>query len=108
MVRSRIGLAALFLLALSPRAAHADLPPPEGYVEACQVSKVQKKGEFCTICPTTYSDADACARRFHADKLAWEHRCRARGGATWAEIWCTRWSNSTPPQVPPPVPRPKQ
>lgn len=96
---------ALSVLLLLPAAARADVPPPPGYVEECQVTKVQKKSEFCTTCRAYHGDIEACDRRFEADKRPWEQRCRTRGASVWTEIWCTPSKGKEPPKVPPPVPK---
>jgi hypothetical protein len=96
----------LSFLLLLPAGAQADVPPPKGYVEQCTVEKAQKKGEFCTACGGAYhGDRDFCERRFAADKLPWEHRCKTRGASVWTEVWCTPWTQKDPPKLPPPAPR---
>ncbi|MFO0573517.1 MAG: hypothetical protein U1A78_05940 [Polyangia bacterium] len=88
------------------RAARADIPPPRGYVEKCQVQRVQKRDEFCTPCRAWHGDRNACSRSFLADTgRAWEPRCRTRGASVWTEIWCTPWTGKKPPRLPPPVPK---
>lgn len=100
----KLGLSVLLLMVVPE--ARADIPPPPGYVEPCQVSKVQKKDEFCTECSGSYyNDPDFCERRFSSDKLSWQLRCRTRGASVWTEIWCAPWKASEPPKLPKPVPK---
>lgn len=103
-VMKKLGFAVLLVVAAP--AARADVPPPPGYVEQCQVAKVQKKGEFCTACSGSYyNDTEFCERRFSSDSRPWKFRCRTGGASVWTEIWCTPWTASEPPKLPKPVPK---
>ena len=97
----------IFMLPHGVPQSRADRAPPPGYVEPCQVAKVQKKGEFCTPCRAWHGDESACSRMFEADtRRSWQSRCQTRGASVWTEIWCTPWaSGKKPPPLPQPVPK---
>jgi hypothetical protein len=77
-------------LAFAPLAfagvAHADVPPPPGYVETCTVEQQQTGGARCEACRASYQDANACATRFASTQL--QRRCRTSGASAWTEVWC--------------------
>lgn len=66
--------------------AHADVPPPDGYVEQCTLERQKKAGEDCQTSRPWHGDHDK-------GKLEWGTkgytlRCRTNGASVWTEIWC--------------------
>ena len=74
-------------MALTPRHALADIPPPDGYVEQCTIAKVCKsteEGDSCFV--MDYKDPTQCARKHAKDGFTF--KCKAGGGHSWTEIFC--------------------
>ncbi len=97
-IRTLLPLATLILFAAG--LAHADIAPPPGYEEACQVKKVRQPGEECVSCGDAYhGDVEACRRKLEPEGYA--HRCQTRGASTWDEVWCrTAASEEEPAEEP--------
>jgi MYXO-CTERM domain-containing protein len=75
-------------LAVTATSARADVPPPEGYVEACTVEK-QAPGQECVLCGDSYyKTPNACAAKLEPD--GYTKACRTRGASTWKEVWCKK------------------
>ena len=64
----------------------ADIPPRPDYVENCTISTQQQEGETCVLCWATFDNNQMCTSL--AD-MGFAHRCRARGGTSWNEVWCS-------------------
>ncbi len=91
--RASMGSTAALVLALATTwggagVAHADVPPPEGYVEQCTVEKQEAEtGHKCESCGDAYhGDRDACERRFAGTSM--QRQCQTSGASTWDEVWC--------------------
>jgi hypothetical protein len=94
-------------LAFTPLAfagvAHADVPPPPGYVETCTVEQQQTGGARCEACRANFQDASACETRFASTQM--QRRCRTTGASVWTEVWCETRTH-VDPAVPAPTPAP--
>ena len=84
MFNHRILITVAVLFSLT-NTATADIPPEPDYVERCTISTQQQEGETCVLCWATLDNSQMCSSL--AD-MGFEHRCRARGGTSWNEVWC--------------------
>jgi len=66
--------------------AHADIPPPAGYVEACTAAVQQRPNEHCEECGANFSSVGQCAQ--HYASTAFTKRCQSYGASVWTEVWC--------------------
>lgn len=73
-------------LTLSATTAHADVPPPEDYVETCTVERQQTAGSECVECLVTYQDFDACKKTY--EPQGYERRCQTHGASVYTEVFC--------------------
>ena len=74
-----IALAALLASGL----AHADVPPPEGYVERCTVEVCGTAGGV--VCRASFRGREPCEA---LEAQGYESRCRTRGASVWGEAMC--------------------
>jgi hypothetical protein len=83
--------------------ARADVPPPEGYVEACTVANEQGPGAECVDCRAWHGERDACVKEWGAK--GYKQRCKTYGASAWGEVWCKGDAKpATPPKPPAPPP----
>ena len=79
---------ALWLLALLPASALADIPPPPGWVSKCTVEKQCRADEEGTTCAANHAERDKCEKSLAGD--GWVRRCKTRGASVWTEVYCRR------------------
>lgn len=92
----------LWLIALL--VAHADIPPPPGYVESCTVEKVQTADTECTGCAGYFGGREPC-EALEAEGYA--AVCQTRGASTWTEVMCRpKAGGELPADEPAPDPAP--
>ena len=85
MFHHRVLLIVAVLFSLTGSAT-ADIPPEPDYVERCTISNQQQEGETCVLCWARFDNSEMCAS---LAGMGFEHRCRARGGTSWNEVWCS-------------------
>ncbi len=74
------------MLLLTTLLAHADIPPPEGYVETCTVAL--QCGEIeGTSCSAYFGGRTECEA---LEAKGWQQMCRTRGASTWSEVFCAQ------------------
>ena len=76
--------------------AHADVPPPAGYVEQCTLEKQKKAGEDCQTSRPWHGDPDKGDLEWGAK--GYKQRCRTNGASAWTEIWCKAADPVKPPE----------
>ena len=90
-------LCAMSLLAMTfAGAAHADVPPPEGYVEQCTIERQQSAESHCEACGTYHGERERCVTQYASTPFT--KRCQTAGASVWTEVWC-RSRASTDPQI---------
>ncbi len=67
--------------------AHADVPPPDGYVEDCTIEKQSAPGLTCESCRAWHGDREACTKTLGVK--GYRKMCESHGASVWNEIWCT-------------------
>jgi hypothetical protein len=77
-----------------PGVAFADVPPPEGYVEACTVAKKQTEAVECLACSADGFESTRC--RTLLQPYCYVKFCKTRGFNVWGEVWCRTKSGSAP------------
>lgn len=91
-------------------AAHADVPPPPGYVEECTVDLQQHADAVCEACGSYYGTVQKCPTQYASTPFT--KRCQTAGASVWTEVWCRPRTSADPaaagaaPQEAPPVPAP--
>lgn len=84
-------LGVFVLLLIGAHQAHADAPPPIGYVEHCTLQKQEKEPDTCEACSNgqsvEYSEGkDKCTTTYKPQ--GYVKLCQTRGASAWTEIWC--------------------
>jgi MYXO-CTERM domain-containing protein len=80
------GLCGGIAMSLVGATAHADMPPPDDYVETCSVAQQQKAGELCVSCQVTYADFEACKKLY--EPQGYLNRCKTWGASVYSEVYC--------------------
>jgi len=89
-------LCAISLLAMSfAGAAHADVPPPEGYVEQCTVERQQSAESHCESCGANFGEPERCVSQYASTPFT--KRCQTSGASVWTEVWCRPRAAGDPP-----------
>jgi MYXO-CTERM domain-containing protein len=87
---------ALAVTALSTSSpVRADVPPPDGYVEACTLEKVQTSTSECLACLAERMVADRCEALLAP--YCFSKVCQAWGGSAFTEILCRTKGAQVPP-----------
>lgn len=70
---------------LSPAAARADLPRPQGWQPSCTIAKMQSAGASCEQC-RGYQNPDPCQEELA--KKGYARRCEEGGAGSYVAVWC--------------------
>lgn len=84
-------------LSLVPAVAHADVPPPDDYVETCTVEKQAVPGLECQSCSAWHGERDACDKTLGQE--GYRRMCKSWGASAWSEIWCKGEPTAPPPSA---------
>ena len=79
----------LIVLAL----AHADIPPPPGYVETCTVANHCASDQAGKTCEGTFSGREDCEA---LEAAGWTQKCRTSGASVWTEVMCGPKGSASP------------
>lgn len=77
------------MLLTAPSLAHADIPPPPGYVERCTVERKEQEGTTCEECdngPGGGESLERCKEQYEGTEFTYV--CKTRGASFWTEVWC--------------------
>lgn len=96
---ARAGLLINLLLPLG--GARADAPPPDSYVERCNLQKTCPVGQECVLCPADYRDYSqkptVCEKNLAG--LGFARQCKSWGASVWEEVWCRPVSGASDASV---------
>jgi hypothetical protein len=81
--------------------AHADIPPPPGYVESCTVEKQTRPGKECVSCNGYHGGREPCEA---LEAQGYAKVCQTRGASVWEEVLCkdAPGGTATPTETPAP------
>ncbi|MFO0611598.1 MAG: hypothetical protein U0414_03350 [Polyangiaceae bacterium] len=93
-MRTSVLFAAAWLATILPSVAHADVPPPAGYVESCTMANATADGQECIERQGGHTD-QGVPGRWLAD-YGYCHRCQTYGASGWNEIYCRKKGDGKP------------
>jgi MYXO-CTERM domain-containing protein len=85
----------VFTLAAAP--VLADMPPPDGYVEACTIAKKKAATSECLECRGWYGNVNWCTNLLAP--YCYTKLCNTYGASVWTEVFC-RTKDAKAPVVP--------
>jgi MYXO-CTERM domain-containing protein len=99
---------------LAPAAARADIPPPDGYQEACTQARQEGANEYCKLYSASYKDpwgcstdsANKCTDASQGKEVCcaawitagWSYRCKTYGASAFQAMWCRARQPTDPPK----------